>query len=236
MSRHDEQRALGGVADHGVRGGGAVRGRRPSAVGRASFALRLPAPRGPGRRLTLREARVVAEGRHERQVAEERGVRRERRGGLLGRAAFEVRAQRYAHDAHAVLGEGAGLVRADDGGAAKRLHGGQAPHERLVPRHALHAQRHDDGGGGGKALGDDGDGQRHGQQQKRHERPAVGQADGHHGQRRRHAHDGEQLAERGQLALERRVQLLVVLQKPRDLGRPRCPFPWLSPRPARVRP
>lgn len=191
VARQHQQRALGGVADERLRPRRALLGGR--------------------------ERGVVAQHGGEREVAEQVGVLLERLGGLERLVAVEVGAQRHAHDAHAVLGEGARLVRADDGGAAQRLDGRQAAHERLVAGHALHAQRHGDGGGGGQALGDHRDGQRHGQQQQGGERAAVGQADGQHRQRRRHAHDGEDLAERGQLALDGCVQLLVAFQHAGDV-------------------
>ncbi len=139
---------------------------------------------------------------------------RRRRFGLPPR---QVGDEGDAHDAHAVLGERARLVRADDGGASQGLHGGQAARaERLVARHALHAQRHDDGGRGGQAFGDDGDGQRYGQKQQGDELPPVEQPERYDGQRRGHAHHGEHLAERRQLALQGGVQLLVAFQQPRD--------------------
>ena len=49
---------------------------------------------------------------------------------------------------HLVGGEGAGLVGADDGGAAQGLHGGQGPDDGVLLGHAACAQ--------GQAGGDDG--------------------------------------------------------------------------------
>lgn len=53
---------------------------------------------------------------------------------------------------HAVLGEGARLVRADGGGGAQRLHRLQVLHQAVLPRHALggQGQTHLGERGGGK--------------------------------------------------------------------------------------
>ena len=44
-------------------------------------------------------------------------------------------------DGHLVGGQGAGLVGADDGGAAQRLHRGQGAHNGVLASHAPGAQR-----------------------------------------------------------------------------------------------
>ena len=54
----------------------------------------------------------------------------------------------YPADRHLVGGEGAGLVGADDGGAAQGLHGGQRPDDGVLLGHAASPQ--------GQAGGDNG--------------------------------------------------------------------------------
>ena len=70
----------------------------------------------------------------------------------------------YDHG-HAVLGEGAGLVGADDGDRAQGLHGRQLADERLAAQHPLRAQREGHGDDGGQALGDGGHGHADGRQE-----------------------------------------------------------------------
>lgn len=64
-------------------------------------------------------------------------------------------------DGHLVGGEGAGLVGADDGGAAQGLHRGQAAHDGIFLGHAARAQRQARGDDGREALGDGGHRQGH---------------------------------------------------------------------------
>ena len=59
-------------------------------------------------------------------------------------------------DRHAVLGEGARLVRADDSGAAQSLHGGQLFHDSAPLGHAAYSQSQHNGNDGGQALRDGG--------------------------------------------------------------------------------
>ena len=88
---------------------------------------------------------------------------------------------------HAVLGEGARLVRTDAGAAAQRFDGGEAAAGDAEGAHALHAHREDDGDDCAHALGDGGDrdgDRRH--QVLQNARPLRQNA--HHKERRR---DGE---------------------------------------------
>ena len=62
-------------------------------------------------------------------------------------------------DGHLVLGEGAGLIRADDLGAAEGLDGGQAADYGVAPGHVRDAYREHHGDDRGQALGYGGDGQ-----------------------------------------------------------------------------
>ena len=57
-----------------------------------------------------------------------------------------------ALDGHLVLGQRAGLIGADDGGAAERLDRGQLPDEHVASDHALDAEGQGDGDDGGKAF------------------------------------------------------------------------------------
>ena len=58
---------------------------------------------------------------------------------------------------HAVLGERARLVGADDADGAERLDGGEALHDASLARHALHPERERQGQGGKQSLGHVGD-------------------------------------------------------------------------------
>lgn len=64
-------------------------------------------------------------------------------------------------DGHLVGGEGAGLVGADDGGAAQGLHGGQAPDDGILLGHAPRAQGQAGGDDSREALRDGSHRQRH---------------------------------------------------------------------------
>ena len=65
-------------------------------------------------------------------------------------------------DGHLVLGEGAGLIGADDLGAAEGLDGGHLADDGLATGHLGDAHGENDGHDGDQALGDGGDGQGHG--------------------------------------------------------------------------
>ena len=66
---------------------------------------------------------------------------------------------------HLILGERAGLVGADDGGAAERLDRGQLADDGAAPGHARHADGERDGDGGRQPLGD----RAHGERDRGHE-------------------------------------------------------------------
>ena len=63
---------------------------------------------------------------------------------------------------HLVLRERAGLVSADDRGAAEGFYGWQLADDGAPPRHARDADRERDGDGGGQTLGNRADGERDG--------------------------------------------------------------------------
>jgi hypothetical protein len=74
---------------------------------------------------------------------------------------------------HLVASQRPGLVRADDGGGTKRLHGGEPPNHRSLPRHPLHADRQGNGHRHRKAFRDHADGLRDGHQKHLPERKAA---------------------------------------------------------------
>ena len=131
------------------------------------------------------------------------------RGGAID----EVVADGDARHRHFIEGEGARLIAADDGRAAQRFDGGQAFDEGVLLRHALHAQRHDDGAGGGQALGDDGDGEGDGDEDVVDPRlPAVAdEADGEDEHADDEADEAERLAHGIELALHRGVRLVLLV-------------------------
>ncbi len=65
----------------------------------------------------------------------------------------------HAGDGHLVLGEGAGLIGADDGGRTEGLDRRQAADEGMAVDHLAHAQGQADGDHGRQAFGHGGDGQ-----------------------------------------------------------------------------
>ena len=67
-----------------------------------------------------------------------------------------------ADDLHAVLGQGSGLIGADDIDGTQRLHRRQAAHDGVHLHHAGDAQSQDDGHHGGQSLGHSGHSQGNG--------------------------------------------------------------------------
>ena len=131
------------------------------------------------------------------------------------------------HHGHLVLGEGAGLIRADHLRAAEGLHGGELADDRLAAAHLGHAQREHDGHHGHQALGDGGDGERHGHHEGVEQ---IGRLSGNvgkamaqdvHGKDHHADHDdelGEDVRELGELYLQRRQLLLGLVQRAGDLA------------------
>ncbi len=108
---------------------------------------------------------------------------------------------------HLVLGERTGLVGADHGHRAQRLHRGQAADDGVAPRHALHADGQHDGHDGGQAFRYRGD--RDADRGQEHIRPIVtahpyAEKEGEGGQQQ--DGDGQLFAETGHLAQQRRFQ------------------------------
>ena len=120
---------------------------------------------------------------------------------------------------HAILGEGARLVRADMAAAAQRLHRVQAADDGALAAHLLHAHRHDDGDDGGHALGDGGDGDRDGGQKSAEQRHAPPEhADAEEQRRDRADKGGDDAAEHGERLFERRFGGLRLGEHARDVA------------------
>ena len=122
----------------------------------------------------------------------------------------------HFRDGHPVQGEGARLVAGDDGGAAEGLRGGKAADEGVLLRHALHAERHEDGRRGGEPFGDDGNGQGDRHEELLVERAAVEHAcrEDEHGDER--AGDGQGFACGGEFFLERRLFVFLLFDETGD--------------------
>jgi hypothetical protein len=124
-------------------------------------------------------------------------------------------------DRHLVLGQRAGLVRADDGGRSERLDGRQALDDRAAGRHPLDAEREHQREDRGQALGHRRDRQRHPDQQHvdqiRRLVDVGGQQDRGDDHDRDHDHDeAEHPPEMLDLALQGRLLGLGPAQQARD--------------------
>ena len=97
---------------------------------------------------------------------------------------------------HLVLGQGARLVRADDGDGAQALHRLEILHNSVLAGHLLGAHGQHDGDNGGQGLGDSGHGQGHG----KHEGVQNAHAGAEDGQGKHHRADGHD--DHGQLGGE----------------------------------
>jgi len=167
-----------------------------------------PVGRGP-------EAGVIAQGRRGQQQREMAiGEGDHDAAGRVheaprGRTAAAVHRDPTAAESerrrrHLVLGHGAGLVRADHGGRAERLHRGQPPDQRAAARESPEPggerERHDRG----QAFGHGGDGEADRRLQHQPDRLAVQDArQAHHRADADRQHD-QSPAQRLHLALERR--------------------------------
>ncbi len=135
-----------------------------------------------------RQLRIVAEGHRARQQL---------------RIAVKIR------DRHPVLGQGAGLIRADHLGAAERFDRGQLPDDGVALGEVGHADGKHDGHHGGEALRNGGDRQAYGEhegvQNRRAAEVAAAQQVEHKDERADGEHaDAQHVAELVQLLLERR--------------------------------
>ena len=120
-------------------------------------------------------------------------------------------------DRHLVLGERAGLVGADDGGAAEGLHGRQPADDRPAAGHPRDPDRQGDGDRRRQALGDGADGQRDRCGEHLHGPLAADHADGEGDRGQREDHHGEDAAEPGDLAGQRGGQRRGGADQPVDL-------------------
>jgi hypothetical protein len=106
-------------------------------------------------------------------------------------------------DGHLVLGEGAGLVGADDSGAAEGLDRGEAADQGAAAGHGGDADGEEDGDRGGEALGDRADGDGDGGVEGVDEVGALGGLEGEEGGGEAEDDPDEELGEAGDLAGER---------------------------------
>ena len=121
-------------------------------------------------------------------------------------------------DGHPVFGEGSGLVRADDVGAAERLHRVQAADDRILLDHPVDRQRQSDGDDGGQALRDGGHRQRDaGDEHIQHRLSPQDAGPGHH-RADQQAADGDGAAQLVQLFLQRRLLVVDRIEHHRDLS------------------
>jgi hypothetical protein len=117
---------------------------------------------------------------------------------------------------HLVLGQRAGLVRADDRRAAQGLDGGQPPHERVAPRHALHADGQRDGDHGGQRLGHRGDAEGDAEDQHLDEGEPARQPEHDDARHHREAGPRQRGADAVEVLLQRRARGLHRLEQPGD--------------------
>ena len=152
-------------------------------------------------------------------VLRQRGVGAQGHGGGGAVAVGAV----IVHHGHLVLGQGAGLIRADDLGAAQGLHRGQAADDGAALGHIGDADAQHHGDHGGKAFRDGGHRQRHGdhegvQHHVQGERTGTQQLHTED-QHADHQHQlGEDAGQLGQLDLQGSLALLGVGQRVGDLA------------------
>jgi hypothetical protein len=113
-------------------------------------------------------------------------------------------AKREPRDVHAILGERARLIRADDAGGAQRFHRREPVDERVVAGHAPHAARERDGRDHGQPLRHGGDRERDGGFQHEGELAARRHADAEENQRDAQSRRDEPAAERIQAPFQGR--------------------------------
>jgi len=153
---------------------------------------------------------VVAERERAQQQVPRRGTR-PGRGRRRGGAAVDVKGL----DPHAVLGQRAGLVRADVGDRAERLDRRQATDQRVGAHHLARAEGERDGHHRRQRLGN----RRHGEADRGEEHEqrllATQQADDEQDQAERDHRERQPLAEPGEPALQGRAAVLRATQQRR---------------------
>ena len=117
---------------------------------------------------------------------------------------------------HLVLGEGAGLVRADDRGAAEGFDRGQLPDEGVPLDHLLHAEREADRDDGRQALGHRGDGEADRGHEHLEDVAALEHADEEHERADDERGDAQPPSQLRELLLQRGVLVLLLLEHRRD--------------------
>ena len=143
---------------------------------------------------------------------------------IAGAGEFNFAARHdHAFHRHLVAGERTGLVGADDGGGAQRLHRMQLLHDGMVCGHALHTESQHDGEDGRQAFRHGGDGKRNGEQQRvddvMHAMEAFEHRERHQHHHGNDAHgDAENLRDVVHFLLQRRGVVFGGLQQVGDLA------------------
>ena len=106
------------------------------------------------------------------------------------------------------LGQRAGLVRANDRGAAERLDRRESAHERVALDHPLDAERERDGDDRRQSFGDDGDRQGHAEDEHLDERLAAKQTERDDDQDDRERDARQRLADSVEVLLQGRLRRL----------------------------
>ena len=114
---------------------------------------------------------------------------------------------------HAVLGEGAGLVRADDGRTAESFHGRQTADERIFLDHTLYTDGKYDGNDGRQTFGNGGNGERYGGHEDFQYRNAVCKTDDKDNRAGGKGYDAEVFAELCQLLLQGCLTVFFVVKQ-----------------------
>ncbi len=151
---------------------------------------------------------------------ERRAVCAHRAGGIIT-IAFDIDLKAgdiHFNDGHLVLRERTGLIRTDDRGAAERFHGVQLLHDGIVLGHALHAKGEHDRHDRGQALGDGGDREADGGHEHFKHMFAAKKPHPKHHRADDKAAGSKELAHLGQLLLQRRILVILLLDHLRNLA------------------
>ncbi len=114
---------------------------------------------------------------------------------------------------HAVLGEGAGFIGADNGSTAQCFHRRQTADEGIFLYHPLHADGKHDGHNGRQAFGNGGNGKGHGGHEDFQHRNAGGEAHNKDDGAGQQCHKAQVFAQLGQLLLQGRLGIGFTFQK-----------------------
>ena len=117
------------------------------------------------------------------------------------------------HQRHAVLGQCAGLIRADDAGAAQCFYRRKTADDGVFLHHPLYTDGKDDGDDGGQALRNGRDGQRHGGHENLQRRDAVHTPHNEDDAAGTKGHDAKVLSKLTKLLLQRCLTVLFALQE-----------------------